>query len=89
MTQPLSARAEEPPYFKCTSSTAPLHTEGVAYEVHSYENGVAWIATDRDHYLSRLPVRGATFIAYDPWADYKAKQAAYAQQQEITNDQAK
>lgn len=61
---------DQPGYFKCTASRSPLFAAGTVYEVHSYENGLAWLPTEKGRSV-RLPVEGCKFEPYDPWADYR------------------
>jgi hypothetical protein len=64
--------SDQPGYLKCTASTTPLFTIGVAYEVHSYENGKAWVPTEKGGF-AHLPVEGCEFTYYDPWAAYRKR----------------
>lgn len=67
-------QSERPAYYRCTRSTSPLFTVGVAYEVYRYDSkGIPEIITDDDRTYVTLPHPYASFVGHDPWAEYKRK----------------
>ena len=65
---------EQPSYLRCTKTASKDFVVGTIYEVHSYENGTAWLATESEAKCLPMPHDGHAFVPHDPWAKYRASQ---------------
>lgn len=72
----MTAPNESPAWYRCTKSSNPLFTAGVAYETHSHEGGSPIVCTNDGARMAKLPVDNASFEPYDPWHSYRSRGAS-------------